>query len=120
MLLVILAALSLAIWVYLLAFRARFWRMRPDASLHILHAGAPSVDAVIPARNEAGVVARAMSSLTAQNYPGDFRITLVDDASDDDTAQLAAAAAPGAQVISARPLPAGWTGKMWAVSEGVA
>ena len=60
MLLTLLAAATLAIWVYLVAFRGRFWRMRADTPLHVLHEPAPSVDAVVPARNEAGVVARSM------------------------------------------------------------
>ena len=117
---ILLAALSLAIWIYLLAFRGRFWRMRPDAPVLALDQNAPSVDAVVPARNEAAVVARAMASLAAQNYPGEFHVTLVDDHSDDGTAGLAAGHAPGLHVVTARTLPAGWTGKMWAVSEGVA
>jgi hopene-associated glycosyltransferase HpnB len=118
--LTILAALSLAIWVYLLAFRGRFWRMRADAPVHILSGETPSVHAVVPARNEAPVVGRAMASLAAQSYPGELTLTLVDDHSDDDTAAIAISAAPGVHVVTAGPLPAGWTGKMWAVSEGVA
>jgi len=74
------------------------------------------VTAVVPARNEAAVISRSIESLAAQQYPGDFRIILVDDSSDDATADLARHAA---QVIAARPKPQGWTGKMWAVSEGV-
>jgi predicted sugar kinase len=77
--LTILAALSLAIWVYLLAFRGRFWRMRADAPVHILSGEAPAVHAVVPARNEAPVVGRAMASLAAQSYPGELMVTLVDD-----------------------------------------
>ncbi|MGH7033827.1 MAG: glycosyltransferase, partial [Stellaceae bacterium] len=83
----------------------------------------PSIVAVIPARNEAAVVGRAIASLLAQDYAGDFRIVLVDDHSTDGTAEAAREAA-GAQVgrvaiVAARPLPPGWTGKLWALSEGV-
>ena len=83
----------------------------------------PSVVAVIPARNEAAVVGRAIASLLAQDYPGPFRIVLVDDHSSDGTAEAARQAA-GAQVdrvaiVAARPLLPGWTGKLWALSEGV-
>ena len=120
MLLTALAALSLAIWIYLIAFRGRFWRMRPDAPVHMLDQAVPAIHAVVPARNEAPFVARAISSLATQTYPGELTITLVDDHSDDGTASLAAAVAPQLHVITARPLPSGWTGKMWAVSEGVA
>jgi hopene-associated glycosyltransferase HpnB len=115
----IIAALSLASWVYLLLARGGFWRMRPDACDGAVHAPAPSVTAVVPARNEADVVARSVASLAAQRYPGEFHLILVDDASDDGTAQIAQQVAPGLRVISARPLPPGWTGKVWAVAEGV-
>lgn len=83
----------------------------------------PSVVAVSPARNEAAVVGRAIASLLAQDYAGDFRIVLVDDHSTDGTAEAARQAA-GAQlgrvaIVAARPLPSGWSGKLWALSEGV-
>ena len=47
--------------------------------------------AVVPARNEADVIQRSIGSLLAQDYPGDFRIVLVDDQSDDGTGDLARA-----------------------------
>ena len=50
--------------------------------VHMLDSSAPSIHAIVPARNEADVVARAMASLAAQIYPGELRITLVDDHSD--------------------------------------
>jgi hopene-associated glycosyltransferase HpnB len=119
MLLTILGAASLAIWLYLVFARGAFWRMRPDPLTATPRLPAPSVTAVVPARNEADVVARAVASLAAQRYPGEFDIILVDDASEDGTADLARDAAPQLRVVSARPLPPGWAGKMWAVAEGV-
>ena len=119
MFLTITGAASLAIWLYLLLARGGFWRMRPDVHRGVLRAPAPSVTAVVPARNEADVVGRAMSSLAAQRYVGEFHMILVDDASQDGTAALALEAAPQLRVVTARPLPPGWTGKMWAVAEGV-
>lgn len=117
-------AVSLAAWLYLLLGRGAFWRM---------HSGAvgqaswpvnqpPAVAAVIPARNEAPVVGRAAASLAAQHYPGRFHIVLVDDASDDGTADTARAAVPAEMltVLRGSPLPDGWTGKLWAVSQGIA
>ena len=86
---------------------------------------APIVHAVVPARNEADVIARTVVSLLAQDYPGPFAITLVDDRSEDDTgdtvrATIAAHAAElRARVIAGQPRPAGWTGKVWALAEGV-
>jgi hopene-associated glycosyltransferase HpnB len=119
MLLTAIGASSLAIWLYLLLARGAFWRMRPDIYTGTPGTPAPSVTAVVPARNESDVVARSVASLGAQRYAGEFHITLVDDASQDGTAAIAQQAAPGLRVISAPPLPPGWTGKMWAVAEGV-
>ena len=119
MLLTITGALSLAIWLYLFLARGGFWRMRPDVCGGAPGTPAPSMTAVVPARNEADVVARSVASLGAQRYAGEFHLILVDDASDDGTAAIARQAAPELRVPSAPPLPPGWTGKMWAVAEGV-
>ena len=118
-------AVASAVWIYLLAFRGAFWRIeRGDRT----SAAAParSVVAVIPARDEADVIGEAVASLLAQDYAGRFDIVIVDDHSSDGTAQIArdAAAAVGAAdrvtVIEAEPVPAGWTGKLWAVRQGTA
>jgi glycosyltransferase involved in cell wall biosynthesis len=81
---------------------------------------------VVPARNEADVIAQAVTTLLQQNYPGAFHVVVVDDHSTDGTADAARAAALKLQcperltVISAKPLPAGWSGKVWAQSQGIA
>ncbi|HUI97079.1 MAG TPA: glycosyltransferase, partial [Xanthobacteraceae bacterium] len=85
----------------------------------------PRVTAVIPARDEAATIGATVASLLGQSYPGPFAIVLVDDESRDGTADAARAAAQagGAErltVLTGQPLPAGWTGKLWAVSQGVA
>ena len=112
---------SLAAWVYLLVARGGFWlefarRKRPPQAQ-----SAPSIIAVIPARNEAEVVGETIRSLAAQCYSGPFHIILVDDHSTDGTAEIARAAAPPGilTVIPSAQLPPGWTGKLWAVSQGV-
>lgn len=111
-LLVTASALTLAIWVYLLAGRGGFWRMR-DESRDAPSAEPPfPVTAVIPARNEAANIRQAVKSLAGQ-----VRVVVVDDASGDETARLAREA--GASVVTARELPDGWSGKLWAVSEGI-
>jgi len=127
----IIAAVVLAIWLYLIAARGGFWRaaegddndaaMAAPASLRQW----PAVTAVVPARDEAETVGEAIGALLRQNYRGLFKVVLVDDQSRDGTARLAreAAAAVSAgdrlDVISGQPLPAGWTGKLWAQSQGV-
>src|SRR5205823_3376889 len=60
-------------------------------------------------------------SLLAQDYPGPFRIVLVDDGSTDGTGATARALADSRlAVLTGRPRPAGWSGKLWAVAQGVA
>ncbi|WP_193369621.1 glycosyltransferase [Pelagibius marinus] len=129
------ALLSLLIWVYLLTLRGGFWRSaerltgspRPRDSQPVdsRPGGSwPAVTAVVPARNEAEVIAESLTSLLEQDYPGSLTVLLVDDHSDDDTAALARAAAqrsrhPGRfELLRAEALPPGWTGKLWALQQG--
>ena len=131
-----LAAVATIAWVYLLAFRGGFWRARPrlEDTRHEPRAAAPgpthaatgwpAVVAVVPARNEAAVIGTSVRSILRQDYPGPLSVVLVDDRSADGTAEAARRAA-GAQasrldVVAAAALPPGWTGKMWAVRQGVA
>jgi hopene-associated glycosyltransferase HpnB len=116
------ACLALAIWVYLVAGRGGFWLEKAAVPPRLdVSRKSPSVVAVVPARNEAPVVEKAIRSLAAQQYPGAFHIVVVDDSSSDGTAEAARAAAPAERlsVIRAEPPAAGWTGKMWAVAQGV-
>jgi hopene-associated glycosyltransferase HpnB len=118
-------AYTLAAWLYLVAGRGRFWFefLRSEASGQAEAAAGPlpSILAIVPARNEAALVGRAIGSLANQQYAGRFHIVLVDDDSSDGTAEAArAAAAPELlTVVRARPLPSGWTGKLWAIAEGI-
>jgi hopene-associated glycosyltransferase HpnB len=77
-----------------------------------------SVAVIIPARDEAATIGFAVDSLRAQNWTGLIEVIVVDDDSSDLTAEIARA--HGATVIAAGSLPPGWTGKMWALSRGVA
>ena len=76
---------------YLLLGRGGFWlaRERDDRQSVAPPAGWPCVVAVVPARNEADVIAQSVESLLRQDYPGPFRIVLVDDHSDDGTGEIA-------------------------------
>ncbi len=121
------AWVAAAAWVGLVAARGRFWDARTDGLRDPAPGdAAPDVQAVVPARNEADVVARTLASLLAQDYAGRFAVTLVDDRSDDGTGEVArevitrCGAAQRACVVEGRPRPAGWTGKVWALAQGVA
>jgi hopene-associated glycosyltransferase HpnB len=123
----IIGGISLAAWVYLLLLRGMFWLMRErdDRDAPAEPAAWPAVVAVVPARNEADVIARSVTSLLGQDFAGEFRLVLVDDDSQDGTGNVAVVAATkiGAQarldLIAGRPLAKGWTGKLWAVAQGV-
>ncbi len=174
---------ALAVWLVLVFARDGFWltaerdtqRLPPEPAVW------PAVTAVVPARDEADVIARSIGSLIAQDYPGDFRVILVDDNSSDGTGEIAqsiissspspsgegtgvgavsltgsaceatphpnpASGRSGSQpdlnraghglpdapegeglrnshrltILSGQPLAPGWTGKLWAVSQGIA
>jgi len=93
-----LSAVALAIWVYLVFARGLFWLGRErDTTPVIRPAVPPSVAIVVPARNEADSIAESVTTLTAQDYAA-LHLVLVDDDSDDGTAEVArqAAAAIGA------------------------
>jgi hopene-associated glycosyltransferase HpnB len=115
----IIALFVLAVWVYLLAVRGRFWLAgeRDDRPATAATRAWPAVAAVIPARDEAASIGATVQSLLAQEYPG-LEIIVVDDGSQDGTGDLARAA--GATIVQGQPLPAGWTGKVWAQKQGVA
>jgi hopene-associated glycosyltransferase HpnB len=119
----LLAAAALAVWLYLIAGRGGFWLATERDGSGPAPSAWPAVTAVIPARDEAQGVGETVGSLLAQDYPGPFSIILVDDQSSDGTAQVArraAAAAPDRLIVlSGAALPAGWTGKLWAMKQGV-
>ena len=93
-----LAAISLiplAIWAYLLFGRGWFWwcgeRDDSAAVTNKIRNGAdawPSVVAIIPARDEADMIARSVGSLLRQDYCGPFSLVVVDDQSTDGTAAV--------------------------------
>lgn len=121
----VIANASLAAWAYLLAFRGKFWRSGP-----VLRADNPSrlakVAAVVPARNEAEHIARSAGSLLGQDYSGSLSVIVVDDGSTDETSKIAeeVAAAHSAAgrltVLRGAALPHGWSGKVWAIHQGLA
>jgi hopene-associated glycosyltransferase HpnB len=116
----IVAILLVLSWLGQLA--TRFWSTsaRDTRAVKSTPEQWPSVVAVVPARDEADVIARSLTSLISQDYPGLFHVKLVDDNSADGTGSIARAlGSERLEVIAGKPLPTGWTGKLWAVSQGV-
>jgi hopene-associated glycosyltransferase HpnB len=124
---IVVASIALAVWLYLLLARGAFWRCterddRQGAQPPVQLPQWPRVAAVVPARNEAETIATSIGSLLAQDYRGARDVILVDDDSTDGTADIARRRAqPGEplHVVTSRGLPAGWTGKLWAVKQGI-
>jgi hopene-associated glycosyltransferase HpnB len=114
----ILGFLCLAVWIYLFLGHGKYWLSRPELPPAPGTHG-PPVDVVVPARDEAATIGPAVASLLAQDYAGSFHIFLVDDDSTDGTAQRAGSAA-NLTILRGGAKPPGWSGKMWAVNQGVA
>ncbi|MDE1900313.1 MAG: glycosyltransferase [Alphaproteobacteria bacterium] len=121
----LLSLLALLGWVYLALFHGRFW-------LPVLPASAPeparwpSVDIIVPARDEAAALPHSLPSLLTQEYAGAWRVIVVNDHSTDGTGDIARAVAADLEktdrlsVIDAPDLPKGWSGKVAAMHAGVA
>jgi len=117
------AAIAVVIWLYLALGRGSFWRVEITSQNASAGAKFGTVTAVVPARNEAELIEPALASLLNQSVP--MTVFLVDDGSTDGTAELARRAAERAgtanalSVIPGKPLPAKWTGKLWAMHQGI-
>lgn len=116
----------LGIWFVIVFARGGFWqvqglRLSTGNGKH----RSVSVCAIVPARNEELTIARAVTGLLSQKFNGSLHIIVVDDHSEDQTAVAAQRAATVLgrrsmlSVIQGEPLPAGWTGKLWAISQGL-
>ena len=114
-------------WAYLVLGHGRYWQTGERLPRVAGEpAGWPGVAAVIPARNEAGMLPVTLPTLLAQDYPGALTVILVDDCSSDGTAEVANQLAREAggdgrdlRVVAGAPPPPGWAGKVWAMAQGV-
>jgi hopene-associated glycosyltransferase HpnB len=126
-LLEVLALFPLAFWLLLTLDRGRRWpgECTLPAVVGEEARAAGDVVAVVPARDEAALLPVTLRSLLSQEVES-LRVILVDDGSTDGTADVARAIAReiGAterlEVIAASPTPSGWSGKVWALAQGVA
>lgn len=124
------ATVAVLAWVYVLLDTARPWDFRlvaedfpepqlPDGTAF------PPVRIVVPARNEAESLPKTLPALLQQDCPGPIHVVLVDDRSDDNTAASATEIADKLgkssllTVLKGAALPDGWTGKVWALDQGV-
>lgn len=123
---IILTSLSLIIWLYLILFRGKFWlcnQFIPEEKISLN--SYPSVSVIIPARNEAEVLPISLNSLLNQDYQGKLTINLIDDQSTDNTSKIAEKIAQKnsksikLNIIKGQALPQDWTGKLWAMKQGV-
>lgn len=120
----VLAVVCAAIWIYLIAGRGGFWRadIRDSSNGPAPDVAWPPVAVIIPARNECEVIAGSVKSLLQQDYRGELTIIVVDDDSNDDTGGVAGRAAAGdprLKVVRTDGPAGGWTGKLWAVQNGI-
>lgn len=103
-------------WAVLLLGRGMFWLGREhDRAPAPEPAAWPAVTILVPARDEAETIGTVVAALRAQDYPGEFGLWVIDDRSTDGTAALAS----GAAVVTGGPRAPGWTGKLWALQQGV-
>lgn len=113
-----LAAPAVVIWLGTLLAPWRAWSTReriepePDAAGDT---DLSDVTVLIPARNEADVIGVTLAALQSQG--SGLQVVVVDDQSTDFTARIAASY-PNTRVISGKPLPVGWAGKLWALEQG--
>jgi hopene-associated glycosyltransferase HpnB len=119
-LLIFLVALATLMWVGFALLPWRPWSNREvlDALEGAQGEGAlEEITVLIPARNEAGVIRQTLRSVIEQG--AGLRVVLIDDSSDDHTVENARQlATSNLCIIRSAPLPAGWSGKLWALEQG--
>jgi hopene-associated glycosyltransferase HpnB len=141
------ATVGAAVWAYLVVGHGGYWRASQWLPQVTGEPGRwPDVVAVVPARNEAGLLPATLPALLGQDYPGPLSVILVDDGSTDGTAEVAARLGRGSgrtlRVVAGTPTPeppepepsefagapefaeapdaAGrWAGKVWAMAQGL-
>jgi hopene-associated glycosyltransferase HpnB len=120
------ALIVFAVWLYLTIARGAFWLVTTRDNGPVPRPQEwPSLVAIVPARDEADCVRESISSLLQQSYPGRLSIILVDDQSRDQTVAAALdisqklASAHGFEIYRGGILRAGWTGKLWALQQGI-
>ncbi len=112
---------GLVIWLAILLAPWRPWSTREhlESTGPTPEADLSDITALIPARNEAAVIRQSLEALCSQG--GGLSILVIDDESEDDTAEVAGSTRDGrVRVLRGRTLRPGWAGKLWALEHGAA
>ena len=126
---IVLGVFSLLIWLGIVLHPSRPWDFTPvgdDEETLLVPQQWPNVTILVPARNEHDSLPRTLPGLLLQDYPGPFSVVVIDDRSQDGTADIAETIAADLQlssrlqVLTGGPLPPGWVGKVWALEQGAA
>ena len=113
-----LALPAFLIWLVILILPWRPWSIREslDADPSYIH-DLSDITVLIPARNEAEVIGEALHALLEQDK--NLKIILINDQSSDDTISVAKQTGlENLKIIDGQPLPDGWSGKLWALTQG--
>jgi hopene-associated glycosyltransferase HpnB len=113
------AGISAFIWLVILLLPWRPWSTREvlDSASASPDVDLSDITVLIPARNEAEVIETTLKSLETQGQG--LQIVLVDDRSTDGTAMVAQTSGiQKLRIITGGPLPADWSGKLWALEQG--
>lgn len=113
-----LAALFAVLWAVFALSPLGLWRNREvlEASDATDHAALSEMTALIPARNEAEVIEETLRALSDQG--AGLKIIVINDGSDDQTGEKVRKLPAEIHVIESLPLPAEWSGKLWALEQG--
>jgi hopene-associated glycosyltransferase HpnB len=113
-----LAIAALALWLIIFLLPWRPWLAREKFEVGSLgvSVGLEEVTVLIPARNEEQVLRNTLDAVLQQG-PG-LSVTVINDQSTDNTAEILRDYASRISVIDSAPLPERWSGKIWALEQG--
>lgn len=128
-----LAILALILWIGIILLPWKPWSTREIFEEMVgkpthktgIQTGLQEITVIIPARNEASIIQNTLKALknqlpNSEQAPLSFHVIVVDDCSEDDTADQARKfSGLNLSVIEGKPLPDGWAGKLWALEQGV-
>ena len=135
----LLSSISLLSWIYLFFIHGRknlikdpfFWSNKINFDTLIQEnkknkdkgKKGNNLSIIIPARNEEQTIGLVITSIIRQTYKN-FNLIIVNDHSSDNTVEEILKVTSKYnfkhfQIIDSKPLPRGWTGKTWALNQGI-